>query len=85
VETVPLFFITLATNIKSNEIFKLNNLNHIVIKLALGSASAAKTLAMSGPTASNPLDVCSAVVSICKGNAPKRRIQDPSRDTAIAP
>jgi hypothetical protein len=33
-------------------------------------------LAMSGPAASDPLDVCGAVVATCIGNAPKRRIQN---------
>jgi hypothetical protein len=33
-ETLPLFFI-LTINIKSQEIFKLNSLNHIVIKVEL--------------------------------------------------
>jgi hypothetical protein len=34
-ETLPLFFVTLTRNIKSYEIFKLNNLNHVIIKVGL--------------------------------------------------
>jgi ribulose bisphosphate carboxylase small subunit len=40
---------------------------------------------MFGPTASNPLDVCGAVVAICIGNALKRQIQNLRRVAAIAP
>jgi hypothetical protein len=32
VETLPLFLVTLTRNVKSQEIFKLNSLNHIIIK-----------------------------------------------------
>jgi hypothetical protein len=39
---------------------------------------------MSRPAASNPLDVCGVVVATCIGNAPKRRIQNVRRVTAIA-
>jgi hypothetical protein len=35
VETLPLFLVTLARYIKSREIYKLNSLNHIVIKVEL--------------------------------------------------
>jgi hypothetical protein len=35
VETLPLFLITLTGNLKSQEIFKLNSYNHIVIKVEL--------------------------------------------------
>jgi hypothetical protein len=52
---------------------KLNSLNHPTErKLALRSAATGKTLAMSGPTASNPLHVCGAVVATCTGDALKR-------------
>jgi hypothetical protein len=44
----------------------------------------AKTLAMSGPTASNPLDVYGGVVATRKGNVPKRRIENLRRVSAIA-
>jgi hypothetical protein len=88
VETLPLFLVTSTRNVKSQEIFKLNRLNHIIIKvectelkLALRSA----TTAISGPTARNPLDVCGAVVATCIGNAPKRRIQNLGRFAAIVP
>jgi hypothetical protein len=61
---------------KSQEICKLYSLNHIIInvcytelKLALCNVTTAKTLAMSGPTASKPLDVFCLMVAICRGNA----------------
>jgi hypothetical protein len=91
VETLLLFLVTLTRNVKSQEIFKLNSLNHIIIeveselKLVLHNATTAEILAMSGPTASNPLDVRCVVVATCTGNAPKRRIQNLRRDAAIAP
>jgi hypothetical protein len=63
----------------SQEIFKLNTLNHIIIKVelyraqpGLTSATTTKALAMSGSTASNSLDVCGAAVATCIGNALKR-------------
>jgi hypothetical protein len=83
VEPLPLFLVTLTRNIKSQEIFKLNSLNHIIIKqsyaelrLALCSAITAKTLAMSGPTASNPHDVYVAVVDTCIGNVLKSQLKN---------
>jgi hypothetical protein len=33
VETLPLFIVTVTRNVKSQEIFKLNSLNHITIKV----------------------------------------------------
>jgi hypothetical protein len=78
VENLPLLFVTLTKNITSQEIFKLKILNQIIIKvdsclvrLALHSATTAKTSVMSGSTASNPLDVCRAVVARCIENALK--------------
>jgi hypothetical protein len=41
---------------------KLNSLEHL--RLALRNATTAKTLAMSGPTASNSLDVCGSLVAL---------------------
>jgi hypothetical protein len=35
VESLPLSLVTLTTNIKPQEIFKLNSLNHIIIKVEL--------------------------------------------------
>jgi hypothetical protein len=35
VEPLPLFLVTLTRSIKSQEIFKLNSLNHIIIKVQL--------------------------------------------------
>jgi hypothetical protein len=32
-ETLPLYLVTLIRNAKSQEIFKMNNLNHIIIKV----------------------------------------------------
>jgi hypothetical protein len=67
VETLPLFLVSLTRNIESQEIFKLNSLNHIIIKAELYRAqtglTTAQTLAMSPPAASNPFDVCGAVVA----------------------
>jgi hypothetical protein len=39
---------------------------------------------MSGPPASNPLDVCGAVVAACIRNALRRQIQNLRRDAVIA-
>jgi hypothetical protein len=33
VETLPLFLVTLTRNLKSQEIFKLNSLKHIIVKV----------------------------------------------------
>jgi hypothetical protein len=53
VENLPLFLVTLTRNAKSQEIFKLNSLNHIIIKVesyraqtGLTQCPTAKTLAM---------------------------------------
>jgi hypothetical protein len=93
VEQHPLFLVALTRNIKSQEIFELNRLNHIIIKVELyraqtgltRSATAAKTLAISGRTASNPFIVCGAAVATCIGNALRTRIQNVCRAAAIAP
>jgi hypothetical protein len=53
--------------------------------MALRSIITAKTLAMSGPNESNPLDDCGAVVATCMGNAPKRRVQNLRPVAAVAP
>jgi hypothetical protein len=92
IEPLPLFLVILTRNIKPQEIFKLNSLNHIIIKvdlyralkLALRNDTTAKTLAMSALNASNALNVCGAVVATCTGNALKRQIQDLRRAAAIA-
>jgi hypothetical protein len=65
VETLPVFLVTLTRNVKSQEMFKLNGLHQIINKVESSRAQTgltqcatiAKTLAMSGPTESNPLDV----------------------------
>jgi hypothetical protein len=82
---LPLFLVTLTRDIKSQEIFKLNSLrwSYTELRLALRNAIA-KTLAMPGPTASNPLDVCVAVVATCIGNALERQIQNLRRAASIA-
>jgi hypothetical protein len=59
--------------------------SYIELRLALRSATAAKSMAMSGPTAGNPLDVCVAVVAICTRNAMKRQILNLHQAIAIAP
>jgi hypothetical protein len=78
-------------DIKSQEIYTLNSLNLIIIKVesyraqtGLTTATIAKSLAMYGPTASNPLDVCRAVVATCIQNALKRQIQTLRRAAANA-
>jgi hypothetical protein len=62
-----------------------SRLNYTELGLALRSATTVKTLGMSGTTASNPLDVCGAVVAICIGNVLKQRIQNLRQAAAIAP
>jgi hypothetical protein len=65
---------------KSQEIFKPNCINHIIIiEVELYRAQTCvmqcyncQTLAMSGPSASNPLDVCGVVVATCIENVLKR-------------
>jgi hypothetical protein len=52
--------------------------------MALSSATTAKTLSMSGPTASNPLDIPGAVVATCIGNDLKKQIEDLCQAAAIA-
>jgi hypothetical protein len=63
-------------------VFKPNSLDFIVIKVqvhktqtALCSVTAAKTLAMSRPIASNALDVCGVLVATCIRNALKRQTE----------
>jgi hypothetical protein len=63
-ETLPVFLVTLKKNAKSR-------LNYTELKLTLHNDITAKILAMSGSTASNPLDVCGVEVATCTGNAPK--------------
>jgi hypothetical protein len=74
-ENLPLFLVFLTRNVKSQEIFKLSSLNRIIIKIesykaqtSLINATTAKTLAMSEPTATNPLHVGCVVVATCTGN-----------------
>jgi hypothetical protein len=81
-ETLSLFLVTLTRNVKSQSILKTNSL---VIKVESYRAQTSKMLAMFGPTASELLDVCGAVVATCIGNAPKRRIQNIRRAASIAP
>jgi hypothetical protein len=61
VESLLVSLVTL-TNIKPQEIFKLNIPNHIIqsytqLRLALHSVTTAKTMVISAPTARNTLDV----------------------------
>jgi hypothetical protein len=77
-ENFPLFRVVLTRNARSHEIFKLNSLtilsasySYTEPRLALRRASAAETLATSGPTASNPLNVCGVLVATCIGNPRK--------------
>jgi hypothetical protein len=76
VETLPLFLVAFMRNAKYQEIFKLNNLNHIIIKVEpyRARATTSKGLAMSG-----------AELATCTGKAPKRLIQNVRSVTAVAP
>jgi hypothetical protein len=54
VEPLPLFLVSLTRNTKSQEIFKLNILNYIIIKVELYRAqtvTTAKTFVITGPPA----------------------------------
>jgi hypothetical protein len=91
-ETLPLFLVTLTRNIQFQEIYKLNSLNHIIIKVQLYrirldvcSATIAKTLAMFGPNVSNFINVCGVVVATSIGNVLKRQIQNLCWVAAVAP
>jgi hypothetical protein len=90
-ETLPLFLVTLIRNIISQEIFKLNSLNHIITKvepyrsqILIKKCYTVKALAMSGTTAINTLDACGVVVATCIGNVLKRRMQNLCRAVVIA-
>jgi hypothetical protein len=65
VEPLPLFLVTLTSNIKYQG-------RVIEFRMALCSATTAKTSAMSRPTVGNPCNVCGEVVTNCMGNALKR-------------
>jgi hypothetical protein len=54
-ETLPLFLVTLIRNIKSQAIYKLNNLKHIIIKPAIHSATTAKIWSCLGQLQASPL------------------------------
>jgi hypothetical protein len=71
VEPLPVFLVTLARNIKSKGVFKLNSLNHIINRAQIGLMECynCQNMAICGPTASSPLDVCGEVVADCIGNA----------------
>jgi hypothetical protein len=85
-ESLTLFLVTLTRSIQSEEIFKLNGLNRIIIKVELFRAKTGlmqcyncQTLAMFRPNASTPLDIHGAVVATCTENALKSRIQSMRR------
>jgi hypothetical protein len=92
VETLHLFLVALARNIKSQEIFKMNGLNHIIIKVELYRVRTGLTqcyycqnFGHVWANCEQPLDVCGAVVATCMGSAMKRQIQNLRRAAAIAP
>jgi hypothetical protein len=92
VRTLLLFLVTLTRNAKSQEIFKLNSLNHIIIKVELYRAQIGLTQCYNcqniGHVWANckqPPNFCGAVVATCTENAPKRRIHNLLRAAAIAP
>jgi hypothetical protein len=71
VEPLPLFLVTLTRNIKSQEIFKLNSLNHVIIKVDLYRVQIGYDCQNFGHVWANckhPLDICVAVVATCKAN-----------------
>jgi hypothetical protein len=76
---IPLLLVTHSWNEKTLEIFKLTDLNHIIIKVEAYSAQGGlmqcyncQSLATSGPTASNLLAVCDAGVATSARNALRR-------------
>jgi hypothetical protein len=89
VETLPLFHVTLTTKFSLKKyssriaLIILSKYVYTKLILTLRSATTSKTLPMSGPSASNFLDVCGAVVATCVGNALKRQIQNLGRAAAI--
>jgi hypothetical protein len=76
---LPLFLTTLPRSEKSQEIFRLPSLCHIVIKVEAGIASpsaiTASSSAMSGLTASSLHAVYGARAVTCTRSAPRRRMQ----------
>jgi hypothetical protein len=91
VEPLPLFLVTLTKNIKSQEIFKLNSLKHI-IKVEFNKAQTSLTQCYNcqnfghvWANCNQPLDVCGAVVATCTGNALKRPMQNIHRAAATVP
>jgi hypothetical protein len=82
-ESLLLFLDTLTRIIKSQEIFKVIALtilssrqSYTELRLALCTATTAKTLSMSGPTARPLPNVCGAEAATCIGNILKRQIQN---------
>jgi hypothetical protein len=80
VETLPLIFVTLTRNVKSQEIFQLNGLSNIIVKVESYRAQTGLTQYYNcqnfGHVWANckqPLDVSGAVVATCIGNAPEKR------------
>jgi hypothetical protein len=78
-EILPLFLVTLTRNVISREIFKLNSLNHIIIKVESYRAQTGLTQCYNCQNfghvwvnCNNHLDVCGVVVATCIENAPKR-------------
>jgi hypothetical protein len=92
-EALFLFVVTLTKSIKKLErcsssiALKMlsSRKDHTKLGRALCSATTAKTLAMSGSTASNPRDVCDAMMATCIGNVLILRMQNLRRVAAIAP
>jgi hypothetical protein len=90
VNTLPMFLVTWTKVIISQEIFRLNCLNHIIIRVELYRAQTGcvqcyncKTSSMSGPVASYPLNV-SGVVATCIGNALEGWVQNLCQAAAVA-
>jgi hypothetical protein len=82
-ETLPLFLVALTRNVKSQEIFKLNSLNHIIINIESYRAQTGLTQRYNCqnvghvcPSCKQPPQCLCMVVATCTGNDPKRKIQN---------
>jgi hypothetical protein len=86
---LPLFLITLTRMTKSQEIFRLQNLCHIAIRveaymlrMVLRSAITASSSAMSGQTANSLPTACGAEAVICTRSDPRKGIHHPPQCAA---
>jgi hypothetical protein len=89
VEPLPLFLVALTRNIKSQQTFKLNSLNHIIIKVeiyitqpGLMQCYKCQNFGHVWTNCKQPLSVCGTVVATCIGNALERLTENLRRTTA---